>query len=426
MNKQLIPCLYLHSEKAVTGFGQRNLFGDGDVETLAKFYRDNGADELLVFDFSSADAEHDRAIGKIRDICKSAEIPVIAAGNIKRVEDVKKLIYAGCARVVLNFSKESNIELLEEVSRRFGKDRMVISISDFKEFTENQQLIEEYADRILALDTLQGEIAAISNIPIILHTDESSNDKIMKLLEDLAVSGLCGAYVSSMEVDLHALKESCEKAGIPVNTFKSNIAWSDFKLNSDGMVPVIVQDYRTDEVLMLAYMNELAFNTTLKLGKMTYWSRSRNELWTKGLTSGHVQYVKSLTIDCDNDTILAKVDQIGAACHTGNRTCFFKPLVQKEYNDTNPLHVFQKVYDVIADRRENPKEGSYTSYLFDKGIDKILKKVGEECTEIVIAAKNPDKEEVKYEISDFLYHMMVLMVEKGVSWEDITSELSKR
>ena len=162
MNKQLIPCLYLQAEKAVTGFGQRNLFGDGNVETLAKFYGDNGADELLVFDFSSADAEHDRAIGKIRDICQASEIPVIAAGNIKRMEDVKKLIYAGCAKVVLNFSKKSNIELLEEVSRRFGKERMMISISDLKEFTENQELIETYADSVLALDTVENEIAQIS------------------------------------------------------------------------------------------------------------------------------------------------------------------------------------------------------------------------------------------------------------------------
>ena len=109
---------------------------------------------------------------------------------------------------------------------------------------------------------------------------------------------------------------------------KSKMNWSEFKLNSDGMVPVIVQDHKTNEVLMLAYMNEEAYLTTLKLGKMTYWSRSRNELWTKGLTSGHVQYVKSLTIDCDNDTILAKVEQVGAACHTGNRTCFFTPLTE--------------------------------------------------------------------------------------------------
>ena len=221
-------------------------------------------------------------------------------------------------------------------------------------------------------------------------------------------------------------KALLREQGIPVQTFESSIAWSDFKLNSDGMVPVIVQDYKTDEVLMLAYMNEEAFETTLKSGKMTYWSRSRNELWTKGLTSGHLQYVKSLTLDCDNDTILAKVSQIGAACHTGNRTCFFKTLVKKEYDDTNPLRVFQDVYDVIMDRKENPKEGSYTNYLFDKGLDKILKKVGEECTEIVIAAKNPDKEEVKYEISDFLYHMMVLMAEKGITWDEIVKELARR
>ena len=426
MNKLLIPCLYLQSEKAVTGFGQRNLFGDGNVETLAGFYRDNGADELLVFDFSRTDEEHDRAIGKIRDICKTAEVPVIAAGNIKRMEDIKKLIYAGCAKAVLNFSKESNIELLREASMRFGKECMMVSISDLHEFTDHQSLIEEYADAILALDTVEKEIAAVSGIPVILHTEESSQDKILSILKSDAVSGLSGAWISSRECNIHDFKELCAKEGIPVNIWKSNISWSEFKLNSDGMVPVIVQDYRTDEVLMLAYMNELAFDTTLKTGKMTYWSRSRDELWTKGLTSGHVQYVKSLTIDCDRDTILAKVDQIGAACHTGNRTCFFQPLVKKECDDTNPLRVFQNVYDVIADRRENPKEGSYTNYLFDKGLDKILKKVGEECTEIVIAAKNPDKEEVKYEISDFLYHMMVLMVEKGVSWDEITRELARR
>ena len=167
------------------------------------------------------------------------------------------------------------------------------------------------------------------------------------------------------------------------------------------MVPVVVQDYKTDEVLMVAYMNEEAFNTTLETGKMTYYSRSRNELWTKGMTSGHVQYVKSLSIDCDKDTILAKVSQVGAACHTGNRSCFFTELVRKEYKDSNPLHVFQNVYNVILDRKIHPKDGSYTNYLFDKGIDKILKKVGEECTEIVIAAKNPNrkKSNTKFPIS---------------------------
>ena len=192
------------------------------------------------------------------------------------------------------------------------------------------------------------------------------------------------------------------------------------------MVPVVVQDYKTQEVLMVAYMNQEAFEATVRSGRMTYFSRSRQELWVKGLTSGHFQYVKELQVDCDNDTLLAKVHQIGAACHTGNRSCFYRTILKKEYDETNPLKVFEDVYGVIEDRKIHPKEGSYTNYLFDKGIDKILKKVGEEATEIIIAAKNPDPEEIKYEISDFLYHVMVLMAERGVTWEDITKELARR
>ena len=194
----------------------------------------------------------------------------------------------------------------------------------------------------------------------------------------------------------------------------------------NGLIPVVVQDYRTNEVLMVAYMNEESYAKTIECGKMTYYSRSRQELWLKGDTSGHYQYVKKLMLDCDNDTILAKVRQVGAACHTGSRTCFFKELAKKEYIETNPLTVLLEDYKIIMDRKENPKEGSYTNYLFDKGIDKILKKCGEEATEIVIAAKNPDSEELKYEIADFLYHMMVLMVECDIDWSDITKELVNR
>ena len=207
---------------------------------------------------------------------------------------------------------------------------------------------------------------------------------------------------------------------------KSTISFDEFKLNSDGMIPVITQDYKTNEVLMLAYMTKESFEKTLETGKMTYFSRSRQELWTKGDTSGHYQYVKSLSIDCDKDTILAKVSQIGAACHTGNRSCFYTDMVKEEYNEKNPLEVFENEYNLILDRKLHPKEGSYTNYLFDKGIDKILKKVGEEATEIVIAAKNPDPEEIKYEIADFLYHMMVMMVDKGITWEEVLEELSQR
>ena len=210
---------------------------------------------------------------------------------------------------------------------------------------------------------------------------------------------------------------------------ESPYKWEEFKKDPQGLVPVIVQDYKTDAVLMLAYMDEDAFNYTLKTGKMTYYSRSRQERWVKGETSGHYQYVKKLTADCDMDTILAKVYQVGVACHTGAYSCFFNEIVKKsdyDENEKNPLNVLMDVSAVIADRKKNPKEGSYTNYLFDKGIDKILKKVGEEATEIVIAAKNPNPEEIKYEISDFLYHIMVLMEEKGVTWQEIMEDLAKR
>lgn len=423
MKKLLVPVIYLRDGKAVSGFGSETVISELPVEELAADFSDRGADELLVLDFSKSDAEHDQAISALIRICDRAEVPVIGGGNVRRMEDVKKILYAGCKKAVLNFSKESNCELLEEVSGKFGKEKIAVFVPDVQVLQRYRERIETFACMVLCDEQQLEEIAGACALPLmVLAADDAAAD----LLANPQVEAVTGAGVSSPGQDLMECKTACRKEGIPVNTFESSIPWSEFKKNSDGMVPVIVQDYQTDEVLMLAYMNEEAYETTLKTGRMTYWSRSRNELWMKGLTSGHFQYVKSLTLDCDKDTILAKVSQVGAACHTGNRSCFFQELVKKEYEERNPLKVFQQVYDVICDRKVHPKEGSYTNYLFDKGIDKILKKVGEECTEIVIAAKNPDPEEIKYEISDFLYHVMVLMAEKGVTWEEITRELARR
>ncbi len=423
MKKLLVPVIYLKDGKAVSGFGSETVISEFPVEELAADFSDRGADELLVLDFSKSDAEHDQAISALIRICDRAEVPVIGGGNVRRMEDVKKILYAGCKKAVLNFSKESNCELLEEVSGKFGKEKIAVFVPDVQVLQRYRERIETFACMVFCDEQQLEEIAGACALPLmVLAADGAAAD----LLSNPQVEAVTGAGVSSPDQDLMECKAVCREAGIPVNTFESSIPWPEFKKNSDGMVPVIVQDYQTDEVLMLAYMNEEAYETTLKTGRMTYWSRSRNELWMKGLTSGHFQYVKSLTLDCDKDTILAKVSQVGAACHTGNRSCFFQELVKKEYEERNPLKVFQQVYDVICDRKVHPKEGSYTNYLFDKGIDKILKKVGEECTEIVIAAKNPDPEEIKYEISDFLYHVMVLMAEKGITWEEITRELARR
>ena len=175
---------------------------------------------------------------------------------------------------------------------------------------------------------------------------------------------------------------------------------------------------------MLAYMNETSIEKTIKEKKACYFSRSRQQLWTKGETSGNIQRVVGLSYDCDNDTILLEVEQKGVACHTGNYSCFFNEVFKDSI--INEQKLINKLYDLIKNRKLNPKEGSYTNYLFDKGLDKILKKVGEESAEVIIAAKNQDKDEIVYEISDLVYHTLVLMVESNVEIEDIINELKNR
>ena len=328
---------------------------------------------------------------------------------------------------MLNGSKPESIALAEEASKRFGKDRILVSVKNVDFIFKNKEAMEENFHEMLVLDkTMLDAVENITTIPAVVVVDDYDIQEIVDILKRDSVRGITGQFVTDPDIDIMLLKTELSTNGLHMVNFTSALQWSDFKVNSDGMVPVIVQDYRTDEVLMLAYMNEEAFLCTISSGKMTYFSRSRQEIWMKGETSGHIQYVKSLTADCDYDTILAKVSQIGVACHTGNPTCFFNPIVKKEYVEKNPLKIFDEVYDLILDRKAHPKEGSYTNYLFDKGIDKILKKVGEENTEIIIAAKNPNPEEIKYEISDYLYHLMVLMAERGVTWEDVTQELSQR
>lgn len=424
--KKFIPCIYLYKGNAVKGFSDSTIMDTNPV-ALARFYSDNNADELIVYDMSDGDAEHEEALDIIKEICAAAEIPVIGAGNVKRMEDIKKLLYAGCRKAALNYSKPGNVEITEEVSRKFGKDKIVACVTEADSIVRNETLLQEYVDEIILVkETCLKEAIGVSSIPMIASVPEVSLDKIMEILSCENICGISGYAINENAKELLAVKSLCQNNGIAVNTFEPAIRWEEFKKNTDGHVTVVVQDYKTDEVLMVAYMNEEAYNMTLKTGKMTYFSRSRQELWIKGETSGNYQYVKSLTADCDKDTILAKVSQIGAACHTGSHSCFFNEIMAKEYEESNPLKVFEQVFDVIKDRKVHPKEGSYTNYLFDKGIDKILKKLGEEATEIVIAAKNPNANEVKYEISDFLYHMMVLMAEKNVTWEEITTELAQR
>ena len=382
-------------------------------------FGNTGADMLYITEFSKTDAEHEANIDIVKDIVTNCDIPVILGGNINRLEDVKKYLYAGSEIVVLDLSRESNTLMVKEAADRFGKEKIAVLCNAYTAYDVIYQAIADGATYVLKSDFDENDSKLNANIIYINAMDD------VEAIKDSLNDNTFG-YSFMQTDDYMSFKNALKTEGVEVKLYEANVSFADLKTNADGMVPVIVQDYKTNEVLMLAYMNEEAFNSTVSTGRMTYYSRSRDELWEKGLTSGHFQYVKSLDVDCDKDTILAKVYQVGAACHTGKRSCFYTNVYKKDYKDNNPHKVFEDVMKVILDRKENPKEGSYTNYLFDKGIDKILKKVGEEATEIVIAAKNPNKEEIKYEISDFLYHVMVLMAEKGVSWEDITTELSRR
>ena len=195
------------------------------------------------------------------------------------------------------------------------------------------------------------------------------------------------------------------------------------KFDKDGLIPAIVVDSVSKKVLTLAYMNEESLKISMKKGLTCFWSRSRQELWLKGETSGNYQHIVSITADCDNDALVVVVEPDGPACHKGSFSCFTNPVYQSE-----DLHEFsyEGLFELIRGRKTDKKEGSYTTYLFDKGIDKILKKVGEECTEVIIAAKSEDKPETIYEIADLAYHVMVLMIEAGISLEDIHKELASR
>ena len=425
--KKFVPCIYLYRTHAVKSLTDLSVV-ETDPLRLVSLYNEYNADRLIVFDMSETDEEHEEALDIIKDICAVAEMDVIGAGNVKRMEDIKKLLYAGCRQAVLDYDKEENIAITEEVSLKFGRDKILISYQGANTIAANKELIEKYVSAMILLNPHQiRETESVIDLPFYVQINQIALNKLIEIFAHENVCGVTGNTINENYKEILSLKNLCKESGIPVETFEAKFKWSDFKKNNDGMVPVIVQDYRSQEVLMLAYMNEESYNHTIACGKMTYYSRSRQELWLKGATSGHYQYVKSLSADCDMDTILAKVSQVGAACHTGARSCFFNEITKKDYEEIdNPLQVFQEVMDVIKDRKIHPKEGSYTNYLFEKGIDKILKKLGEEATEIVIAAKNPNANEVKYEISDFLYHMMVLMVEKGVTWEDITTELANR
>ena len=370
------------------------IFKNNDkVEDVYSFIEDLNRlnyDYLLVEGDAYSDEDKEHFFHSIIEISSLSEIPVLIKFPITHFEDMKKLYYANAVKIIASEGTNVDNSVIEEGVKRYGNN-LVISSDEF----DKKSIV------LGSFDELDPDY--LTEKEEFYVCDESDR------LEEVA-----------------SLKSGLADKGFDVKALKPMILWDDLKKNSDGLVPVIVLDYRTDKLLMMAYMNEEAYYNTFKTGLMSYYSRSRKEQWIKGETSGHFQFVKSMKADCDLDTLVAYVSQIGVPCHTGKDTCFFNDVLVNDNKSKNPAKILDDLYKVIEDRKENPKEGSYTNYLFDKGLDKILKKVGEEACEIVIASKNEEPKEIKYEIADFLYHLSVLMVEKGVSWEEVATELANR
>lgn len=431
MQKRLLA--YINAENGIR---------DNLLET-ATLYENLGMDGLFVFDHSENETEREEFLLLVKDMARVVDIPIIIGCRVGRFEDVKKAFYTGAAAVSIELIDLKDMALLKESIDRFGAANIYVE-ADMTEGSNSPVLEALKSGRlspscnIIAKHTSRDDgmkdLIALCAGDLIIRDSLVRNDIGALMAIDKVSAVSTNFYENTLRIDedgavkhgnIMKVKRSLEKDGIEINTFKSAIGFDDLK-TVDGLIPCVTQDYRTGQVLMVAYMDKEAFEKTVETGIMTYHSRSRNELWVKGLTSGHFQYVKEISADCDKDTLLAKVRQIGAACHTGEYSCFFNTMVRHDFDEKNPYAVLKKLYDVVIDRKKNPKEGSYTNYLFDKGIDKILKKCGEEATEMVIAAKNPGAEELKYEIADLMYHMTVLMAECGIDWDDVMGELANR
>lgn len=424
--KDIIATLFLKDGMPVKDF--RDHAPAGRADDLIRSFNISGIDKIILFDLSDDEQEHEKNLHTMREIAVAAEMPVYAGGNINSVNDIKNILYAGCSKVILNSLKNQTSMLARQGEMRFGRERMALSIFNVDVFFKKKASVEEYISELVVLDErLSGTMSNVTDMPYSILLHEVTPEKIQEVLTaDDNITGISCRLFCEKPDRIPELRKYLKNHGIRMDHLVSSVEWSSLKLNADGLIPVVVQDYQTSEVLMLAYMNEEAFQATLESGKMTYYSRSRQELWLKGLTSGHYQYVKSLKLDCDSDTILAKVSQVGAACHTGSHSCFFTDLAEEEYMQRDLYGILGRVYEMIKSRKENPKEGSYTSFLFEKGIDQILKKVGEETLDLIFAAKNPDRDDFRYQTTDLLYHLLVLMAEKGVTPEEVLEELMLR
>ena len=385
---KVIPCLDIQNGRVVKGVHFKDMKDAGDPIECIERYCAEGADEIWLLDISASTEGRKTNLDMVKAAAAHCTVPLCVGGGIKSLDDADAVMAAGASKVGVGSAALHNDEVVRRVSYKYGVNATtaLVDTGDLPKNGDTVVLYNQSAKGVLAAGVFHSGALTISQV-----------------------------------------KDYLEAQGIPV-LHKDEIDLDAIKFDEKGLVPAIAQDAQTGTVLMLAYMNRESLTLTLRTKLATYFSRSRQELWVKGATSGHYQHVREVRYDCDGDAILLKVDQQGAACHTGNYSCFFNPLLTLPGGRSSSMgmRIIQSVYDQVLDRKAHPKEGSYTNMLLNKGVDKIGKKVVEEAAEVLIAAKNRSREEVSFEVADLMYHLTVLLADQGMCWDDIYAELENR
>ncbi|MGI6090183.1 MAG: bifunctional phosphoribosyl-AMP cyclohydrolase/phosphoribosyl-ATP diphosphatase HisIE [Saccharofermentanales bacterium] len=449
--KSIYACMDIKDGKVVKGvkFADIQEISDDPV-ALAQKYGQDGADYLVFYDIGATVDNKDIFYDKIAEILKVVNIPVVVGGGIRTLSDCDRLYDLGVRHFSINSAAIRNPALLQEVSAKYGSDNLILSV-DVKKVGAAYHVFLGAGKEDTGLDAkkwIEKGVALGAGTVVInsIDTDGVKEGYDLAMLEiltedvncNVVASGGAGKIEDFLEVfrknkkvtgalaasifhyDLVSIKEIKEAMVTMIDIDIDNL-----KFDERGLIPAIVVDAQNNNTLMLAYMNRESLALSIEKRLTHFYSRSRQSLWLKGETSGNYQHIVKIVADCDLDTLLVYVNKDGPACHTGEESCFFN-IVYQDAEKKDAAFSLAKLYDLILGRKENPGEKSYTSYLFREGRDKILKKVGEESTEVVIAAKGDDKGETIYELADLLYHSLVLMADMDIQITDILAELAGR
>ncbi len=474
LKRRIIPCLDVKDGRVVKGVNFLGLVDAGDPVACAARYQEEGADELVFLDITATREDRGTLTELVERIAEQVFIPFTVGGGVSSVEDIRGLLRAGADKVSINSAAVRDPELLRRGAAAFGSQCIVLAV-DARRRPEGHpagpgwEVYVAGGSRATGLDALEwiaqgvalgaGEIlltsmdrdgtrdgydlellraaAARVEVPVIASGGCGTLEHMVEALRDGAAHAVLAASI--FHFGSHTVAEAkrhLAAAGVPVRPLPEHAlaALPDLerlRWGADGLLPAIAQDTATGEVLMLAWMSRESLRRTLATGRVWYWSRSRGELWNKGATSGHTQRVVRVRVDCDQDALLVEVEQVGAACHNGTRSCFTEAL-GVEPDDAPPWSVVGSLLATLEARQRTLPEGSYTTQLFTRGVDRIGKKVVEEAGEVILAAKNVEqgrpegRDELVYEAADLLFHTLVLLQHCQIPPQEILEELRRR